>query len=66
MIEVGMINRILAYVAAGVSVISVILAAVSRFAGVNLAITDESYMSLATLAIIFAIFFLIEGAAANR
>lgn len=52
----------LAYAAAAVSLVSVILAGVGRLMMRNLGITTGSYMSLATVAILFAIYFLIEGA----
>ncbi len=62
MMKVGTIHRILAYLAAAVAAVSVILAGISRLMMEYLGITRESYMSLATVAIIFAVYFLIEGA----
>ncbi len=60
--KVGKIHHYLAYAAAAVAVVSVILAGISRLAGATLGITTVSYMSLATVAILFAIYFLVEGA----
>jgi len=48
--------------AAGVSAVSVILAAISRFTWQTLGITQASCMALATVAILFAIYFLVDGA----
>ena len=62
MMKVGKAHHILAYVAAGVSVVSVILAAISRLVGQSLGLQIDSYMTLATVAILFAIYFLVEGA----
>lgn len=59
--KVGTTHRVLAYLAAAVSLASVILAGVSRLMMQNLGITVNSYMALATVAILFAIFFLVEG-----
>ncbi len=63
MIKVGNVHHILAYVAAGVSVLSVILAAISKLIGRILVITKGSYLDIALIAIVFAIYFLLEGAA---
>jgi hypothetical protein len=52
----------LAYAAAAVSLVSVILAGIARLMTQNLGITTTSYMLLATVAIIFAVYFLVEGA----
>ena len=60
--KVGKIHHYLAYAAAAVAALSVILAGISRLAGATLGITTTSYMLLATVAILFAIFFLVEGA----
>ena len=62
MMKVGNIHHYLAYAAAAVSVVSVILAGISRLMQQNLMMTATSYMSLATVAILFAIYFLVEGA----
>jgi len=62
MLKVGKAHHILAYLAAVVSVVSVILAAISRFTEQTLVITQSSYMTIATIAILFAIYFLVEGA----
>ena len=62
MLKVGKIHHILAYLAAAVSVVSVILAGISRLIMQTLGITAGSYLTLATVAILFAIYFLVEGA----
>ena len=62
--KVGKIHRILAYVAAAVSLVCVILAGISEIIALttDLEILVPRYMSLATVAILFAVYFLIEGA----
>ena len=60
--KVGTIHHYLAYAAAAVAVVSVILAGIARLVEQSLGITVGSYMSLATVAILFAIYFLVEGA----
>jgi len=60
--KVGKIHHYLAYAAAAVAALSVILAVISRLAGATIVITQGSYMTFATVAILFAIFFLVEGA----
>ena len=62
MMKVGKIHHILAYAAAAASVLSVLLAIISKFIGQTIIITQNSYMNFATVAIIFAVYFLIEGA----
>ncbi len=62
MIKVGKTHHILAYLAAAVAAVSVILAAISRLIGQTLGIQQSSYMTLAIIAILFAIYFLVEGA----
>ena len=59
--KVGTVHHILAYLAAAASVVSVILAVISRFTGQTLVITQGSYMLFATVAILFAIYLLVEG-----
>ena len=63
MIKVGTTHHILAYLAAAVAAVSVILAAISRLTGQILGIQQGSYLTLAIVAILFAIYFLVEGAA---
>ena len=63
MIKVGTTHHVLAYLAAAVAAVSVILAGISRLIGQTLGFTIGSYMTLATVAILFAIYFLVEGAA---
>ncbi len=60
--KVGNTHHILAYLAAAAAALSVILAAISRLAGQVIVIEQGSYMMLATIAILFAIYFLVEGA----
>lgn len=60
--KVGKIHHYLAYAAAAVAALSVILAVISRLAGVTIVIMQGSYMTFATVAILFAIFFLVAGA----
>ncbi len=62
MMKVGNIHHYLSYVAAAVAVVSVILAGISRLICQTLGLTIGGYMSLATVAILFAIYFLVEGA----
>ena len=60
--KVGTIHHRLAYLAAAASALSVILAIISRLTGATIVITQGSYMLFATVAILFAIYFLVEGA----
>jgi len=62
MSKVGKTHHILAYVAAAVAAVSVILAGISRLVGQTLGLAVSSYMTLAIVAILFAIYFLVEGA----
>jgi len=63
MFKVGTTHHILAYLAAAASAVSVILAAISRLIVQAFIITQGSYMMFATVAILFAVYFLVEGAA---
>jgi len=60
--KVGKTHHYLAYAAAAVSAVSIILAGISRLINQALGFTISGYMSLATVAILFAIYFLVEGA----
>ena len=62
MTKVETTHFILAYLAAAVAAVSVVLAALAWLMGQPLAIPPGSYMTLATVAILFAIYFLIAGA----
>ncbi len=62
MMKVEKVYQRLACAAAAVSALCVLLAIISRFTGATIVVTQSSYMSLATVAILFAIYFLIEGA----
>ncbi|MFC1991698.1 hypothetical protein ACFLVC_03125 [Chloroflexota bacterium] len=60
--KVGMWHQRLAYAAAAVALLSVILAGIAKLAGATIVITATSYMAVATVAILFAIYFLVQGA----
>ncbi len=60
--KVGNTHHTLAYLAAAAAAGSVILAVISRLTGQVIIITQGSYMMFATVAILFAIYFLVEGA----
>ena len=60
--KIGKIHHYLAYAAAAVAAVSVILAGISRLVGQTLGLQKESYMTLATVALLFAIYLLVEGA----
>ena len=62
MMKVGTAHHILAYLAAAVAVVSVILGAISRLIGQPLGLMPASYLTVAIVAILFAIYFLVEGA----
>ena len=62
MMKVGTAHHILAYLAAAVAAVSVILAGISRLIGQTLGFSQYAYMLLATVALLFAIYFLVEGA----
>jgi hypothetical protein len=61
MFKVGTLHHILAYSAATVAAASVILALISRLTGETLWLRDSSYLTVATVALLFAIYFLAEG-----
>jgi len=60
--KVGNTHHTLAYLAAAAAAGSVILAIISRLTGQVIVIQQGSYMLFATVAILFAIYFLVEGA----
>ncbi len=60
--KVGTMHHVLAYLAAAAAAVSVLLAIISRFTEQVIVITQGSYMMFATIAILFAIYFLVEGA----
>ncbi len=62
MMKVGKIHHRLAYLAAAASALSVLLAAISKLIRATIITTQDSYMLFATVAILFAIYFLVEGA----
>jgi hypothetical protein len=55
-------HRVLAYIAAAVALVSVILALVSRLLLQTVGFRIESYMIVAAVALLFAVYFLLEGA----
>ena len=59
--QIGRRRQMLARLAAAASALSVSLAIISRFTGVTIVITQNSYMNFAIVAIIFAIYFLLDG-----
>jgi len=59
--NIGKWHQRLAYLAAAASALAVLLAVISKFAGANIVITQGSYMSFAGVAVIFAIYFLVQG-----
>ena len=61
--KVNKARQVLTYLAAAVAVVSVILPGISRLADTTLGITQTSYMTLATVAVLFAIYLLLDGAA---
>jgi hypothetical protein len=61
MVAIGTTHHILARVAAAIAVVSVILAGITRLIGQPLVIGTISYMTVATVAILFAIYFVVEG-----
>ena len=60
--KIGKVHHNLAYAAAGVAALSVILAGISRLIEQALGMAPTSYLTLATVALLFAIYFLVEGA----
>ncbi len=60
--KVGTTHHRLAYLAAAASALSVLLAVISRLTGATIVVTQSSYMTFATVAVLFAIYFLVEGA----
>lgn len=61
MMKIGTVHHRLAYLAAGASALSVLLAGIAKLAGSILGLSPTSYTTLATVGILFAIYFLIEG-----
>lgn len=53
----------LARLAAAASALAVLLAIISRLTGTTIVVTQGSYMSFATVAILFAIYFRVGGLA---
>ena len=60
--KIGNTHHILAYLAAAAAAVSVILAAISGLTRQFIVIAPGSYLMFATVAILFAIYFLVEGA----
>ncbi len=59
--KISTIHHILSRLAAAVAVISVILAGISKLIAQTLWITDHGYMTVAMVALLFAIYFVVEG-----
>ena len=59
--KVGTIHHILARLGAGVAAVSVILALISKLTEQRLWLEDSSYLTVATVALLFAIYFVVEG-----
>lgn len=59
--EIGTTYHILARLAAAIAVVIVVLAGISRLIGQSLVFEISSYMTIATVAILFAIYFVVEG-----
>ena len=63
MMDMGNRRHMIARLAALLSGLSVLLAIISRLIGSNIVVTQSSYMSFATVAILFAIYFRLGGMA---
>ncbi len=61
MVKISTAHHILARLAAVVAAVSVILALISRLIEETLWIADSSYLTVATVALLFAIYFVVEG-----
>ena len=61
MMDMGDRRHKMARLAALLSGLSVLMAIISRLTGVTIVITQSSYMSFATVAILFAIYFRVGG-----
>ncbi len=59
--KIGTLHHILARLGAGVAAVSVILALISRITEQRLWLEDSSYLTVATVALLFAIYFVVEG-----
>lgn len=59
--QVEKLHHRLAYLAAAAALLSVVLSFISWLAGAILGITAGRYLTLATVAILFAIYFLFQG-----
>ena len=59
--KIGTVHHRLTYAAAAAAVLSVIFAAIAQLAGSILGIAAGSYLTLTTVAILFALYFLFEG-----
>ena len=61
MIKAGMIHQVLAYSAAAVAVVSVVLAGISRLLAQPVGFELFSWMIVAAVAMLFAIYFFARG-----
>ena len=63
MMDMGNKRHMMARLAALLAALSVLLAIISKLTGSNIVVTQSSYMSFATVAILFAIYFRLGGMA---
>ena len=63
MMDMGNRRHMMARLAALLAALSVLLAIISKLTGSNIVVTQSSYMSFATVAILFAIYFRLGGMA---
>ncbi len=59
--QVGKKHQMLARLAVAASALSVLLAGISTLAGAIIVITATAYMAVATVAILFAIYIVVDG-----
>ena len=59
--KVGKRRQMLARLAAAASALSVLLALIAKLVGETIVVTHASYMSFATVAIIFAVYLVVDG-----
>jgi len=59
--KVGKRRQMVARLGAAASVLAVLLAVISRFTGVTIVITQNSYMNFAVVAILVAIYLVVDG-----
>ena len=62
MLKVGTVHHILAYLAAALALVSMALAGISKLIDQPILFSRYGFVDIATVSIIFAIYFLLEGA----